>query len=125
MNNLSDKIRRMRIAQGLNQTSLAKLVGITQAFMSEIEKGKKTPSVEVLEKICGALNCSADYLLGTTKSRHTSLLKENDLPKKYIDCGLSLEILQEVADRNISEADLKLALQFVQVMKNEKNKNDN
>lgn len=122
MNNLSDRIRLMRTAQGLNQTKLAKHVGITQAFMSELEKGKKVPSVEVLEKLCGALDCSADYLLGTTKNRHTSVLKEKD-NEVLSGKGLSQEILQEVADRNISEDELKLALQFVKIIKAEKNKN--
>lgn len=114
----------MRIAQGLNQTNLAKLVGITQAFMSELEKGKKVPSVEVLEKLCGALDCSADYLLGTTKNRHTSILKERDNESSLFGRGLSQEVLQEVADRNISEDELKLALQFVKIMKAEKKRTD-
>lgn len=50
-----DMIKRKRIELGLSQNQLAKLVGITQPFMNEIESGRKNPSVEVLFKICEQL----------------------------------------------------------------------
>ena len=48
-------IKEKRMAKGLSQYKLAALVGITQPFMNEIESGRKSPSVEVLIKICEAL----------------------------------------------------------------------
>ena len=48
-------IRDKRIAMGLSQNELAKKVGIAQAFMHEIESGKKNPSVDVLIRICEVL----------------------------------------------------------------------
>jgi transcriptional regulator with XRE-family HTH domain len=50
-----DIIKRKRIELGLSQNQLAKLVGITQPFMNEIENGRKAPSVDVLFKICEQL----------------------------------------------------------------------
>ena len=41
---------------GLSQYKLAKLVGITQSFMNEIESGRKSPSIEVLFRICEVLD---------------------------------------------------------------------
>ncbi len=52
MVNYRDIIKRKRIELGLSQNELAKLVGITQPFMNEIESGRKKPSIEVLFKIC-------------------------------------------------------------------------
>ena len=49
-------IKKKRIEKGLSQNKLAKLVGITQPFMAEIESGRKSPSVEVLIKICEELD---------------------------------------------------------------------
>lgn len=49
-------LREKRLALKITQTNLAKEVGITQTFMSEIENGRKTPSVDVLFKICNALD---------------------------------------------------------------------
>ena len=34
---------------------MAKVIGITQSFMNEIESGKKRPSIEVFFRICEAL----------------------------------------------------------------------
>ncbi|MCL2695920.1 MAG: helix-turn-helix domain-containing protein [Clostridiales bacterium] len=49
-------IKKKRIEKGLSQNKLAKLVGITQPFMNEIESGRKSPSVEVLIKLCKELD---------------------------------------------------------------------
>ena len=44
------EIRKERTTQ-LNQSEFAKLIGITQTYLSQIETGVKTPSIEVLETI--------------------------------------------------------------------------
>ncbi len=49
-------IRAKREKLGLSQYKLAKLVNITQPFMNEIEKGRKSPSIEVFFRICEALD---------------------------------------------------------------------
>jgi len=49
-------IRNTREKKGLSQYKLAKMVGITQSFMNEIESGKKSPSIEVFFRICEALD---------------------------------------------------------------------
>jgi len=49
-------IKKKRIEKGLSQNKLAKLVGITQPFINEIESGRKNPSVEILIKICKELD---------------------------------------------------------------------
>lgn len=55
MSNYREIIRKKRTDLGISQNELSKLVGITQAFMNEIESGRKSPSVEVLIKICEVL----------------------------------------------------------------------
>ena len=123
MNDLADKVRLMRKAQKLNQTQLARRVGVAQAYISEIEKGKKTPSVDVLEKLCDALDCSADYLLGITQSKHFKILKEEALPSELQSKGICLKDLEEIFERNISESDIKLALRLAKVIRDEKYNN--
>lgn len=49
-------IKEKREQLGISQNKLAKRIGITQPFMNEIESGRKSPSVEVLFKICDALD---------------------------------------------------------------------
>ena len=43
-------IRKERTPQ-LNQSEFAKLIGITQTYLSQIESGLKTPSINILEAI--------------------------------------------------------------------------
>jgi transcriptional regulator with XRE-family HTH domain len=110
MNDLSDRIRLLRTSQSLNQKQLAELVGITQPFLSDIEKGKRNPSIEVLQKLCDALGCSADYLLN--RPSEGTKLEEATLPG-----GLTPDILRIVRERNISEEELKTALKVTAVMR--------
>ena len=49
-------IRKHRKEKGLSQNALSKRVGISQAFVNEIESGRKSPSIEVLAKICEVLD---------------------------------------------------------------------
>ena len=48
-------IKRHREEKGLSQYRLAKQLGITQTFPSEIERGRKNPSLEQFFSICEAL----------------------------------------------------------------------
>lgn len=56
-------IRRKRKARGIGQTELAKAVGVSQAFLSELERGTKEPSLERLQVIAEALGCRPAELL--------------------------------------------------------------
>ena len=42
--------------KGLSQNQLAKQLGITQTFLSEIERGRKNPSLEQFFILCEALD---------------------------------------------------------------------
>ena len=56
MKDYKEVIRIRREKAGLSQYKLAKMVGITQSFMNEIESGKKSPSIEVFFRICETLD---------------------------------------------------------------------
>jgi len=54
--NYRETIKKRRLEKGLSQNKLAMLVGISQPFMHEIESGRKSPSVDVLIKLCRELD---------------------------------------------------------------------
>lgn len=112
MNKLSNRIRTLRRRQGLTQAQLAKLIGVAQPYITEIEKGRKRPSVEVLEKLCDSLGGSADYLLDVTPSRFA--LKQDS-------CRLSPEMLCEIARSGVTDEEMRLALKLARVMREEEN----
>lgn len=119
MNDLPKRISQRRKMQGLTQSQLAERVGITQAFLAEIEKGRKRPSLEVLEKLCDALGCSADYLLGITPNRQYKVLQECESETTLLSRGITTDMLNEIATRNISPDELKLAIKLAQTLKDE------
>ena len=49
-------IKKKRLEKNLSQSQLAKIIGITQPFMNEIESGRKKPSLDVLVQICEVLD---------------------------------------------------------------------
>lgn len=60
-------VRQVRQRVGISQKDLARKVGITQAFLSEVETGTKSPSLLTAAKLARALGCTIDELLGETK----------------------------------------------------------
>jgi len=59
---IGGRIKRFRESMGWTKTRLAQMSGVSQSFISDIESGKKTPTVEVLGRICDALGITlADF----------------------------------------------------------------
>ena len=63
-----DKLRALRSERGWTQQQLAEKVELVSASISAYEQGTKSPSVEVLIKLCSLFNVSSDYLLGLSDS---------------------------------------------------------
>src|SRR5690349_12275429 len=57
-------LRRLRTRQGRTLAEVAARAGISIAYLSEVERGLKEPSSEVLEAVCVALGSSITSLVG-------------------------------------------------------------
>lgn len=57
-------LKEIMIENDLNQTKLAKLIGVKQSQVSEWLKGKSKPGYDSIKAICIGLGLSANYLLG-------------------------------------------------------------
>ena len=57
-------LKNLMIKNNLNQTQIAKIIGIKQAQISEWLHEKAKPGYDTLKAMAKALNVSADYLLG-------------------------------------------------------------
>ncbi len=55
-----ERIKEYREKNGLSQTTIAEKAGITTAYLSMVEKGKKIPKIETCIRLLNALNMSAD-----------------------------------------------------------------
>jgi transcriptional regulator with XRE-family HTH domain len=57
-------LRRRRLAAGRTLADVAAEAGVSMAYLSEVERGLKEPSSEVLAAICIALDSSVVHLVG-------------------------------------------------------------
>jgi len=58
-----NKIRILREARDLTTSEFAEAVGISQTMVSLMERGIKSPSIEVLKRVADYLGCKVDFLL--------------------------------------------------------------
>src|SRR5689334_2356158 len=60
--NLGDYLKDQRIAAQLSLRQLAEQAGVSNPYLSQIERGLRRPSAEVLQQIAKALRISAEQL---------------------------------------------------------------
>ena len=59
---LGDFLKEQRLASRLSLRQLAEQVGVSNPYLSQIERGLRRPSAEVLQQIAKALRISAEQL---------------------------------------------------------------
>lgn len=106
---IGERIRLLRKAKGLTQAEFSESINISVNFLSEVETGKKSLSVENLQNLCRIHEISADYILfghseQSTEESEMIISELNTMPKKcypYI-----LEYLRSVKKMILNEKDI-------------------
>ena len=65
---MGDRLKDARKRLNMTQENLAEKVDVTTFYIGEIERGVKTPSLDLFIKLIEVLDVSADYLLRDTVS---------------------------------------------------------
>lgn len=73
--NLGESLRLARKKANLKQIEVAELSGLSQAYLSQVEKGKKEPSMDALRGLCRVIGVPVPILFW-------SMLEEGDVPEK-------------------------------------------
>lgn len=60
-------VRDARLEGGVAQEALASLAGIERSHMGKIERGEHLPTLALVFKIAGALDCSVTALIQSTE----------------------------------------------------------
>ena len=61
---LAESLRRLRQEAGLNQTEMAKRLGISQPTLNRLENGSQNTTLKTLNQLCRALRCGVGDLFG-------------------------------------------------------------
>lgn len=112
------KIRQAREERGLSLTNLAGLANISVSYLSEVENGRKSPSLQVVQRLAEALNLEPAALFGTgpqgriTPGERIRLLRTEkgltlaQLAKKV---GIGASYLSEIERGQVSPAPATLS----------------
>lgn len=63
------RLKDLRIDRDLKQTSIARLLDISQQHYSQYERGERKLPISLLIKLCVFYNVSADYILGLSNKK--------------------------------------------------------
>ncbi len=81
--NIGGRIKEIRKQSGIKIVELAEKAGIARVYLSEIERGKHTPSLKTLEAICVTLNVSlSDFFAEEGRELEPEFRKMVDTAKK-------------------------------------------
>ena len=100
---LGEYIRRQRELQKLSMRQLAGLVGISNPYLSQIERGLRDPSEKVLDAIATSLEVSAETL-------HAQSMRAKDAEHAGDDDGAAV-IAAIRADRRLTAAQRQALLE--------------
>ncbi len=95
MSTIGDRMRELRGPSSLRE--MAEAVGIKYNAWARYEAGGALPGAEIIEKICRAHSCSADWLLGLTDGREPTTAKPPT-------STLNLEELRSTAAQLVEES---------------------
>ena len=68
---LGEELRKARTDAGLTQEELASAAKLDRAYISQLENDHKSPTVDTLFRLCGALGIKGSTLLARVEGPHT------------------------------------------------------
>ena len=101
MQTLAERIRELREKKDLSLRELAREVGVSAAFLSDVELGRRYPSEEVLVKIAKALRASFEELQALDNRPDLDELRR----RATLDPQFALA-LRRLVDKNLSPDDI-------------------
>lgn len=93
---MGEALRLLRIFNGYKSAELAKKLEISQSYVSELENGKKQPTMEVLDKYAKVFELKKSTLMLFAESLEGEEIK-NDKKQRIARAGMKLlKILEKV-----------------------------
>lgn len=115
--NVGPRIKHFRNLAGLSQEKLAWQAGIAPAFLGQLERGMKSPTVKTLDKLTRALDISiAELFAGPAdvSDEKEIILKQiqfqmRDMPLESLqNLSVIIQNVQEIRKRDMAEAEAEV-----------------
>lgn len=95
---MGEALRLLRIFNGYKSAELAKKLELSQSYVSELENGKKQPTMEVLDKYAKVFEMKKSTLMLFAESLEGEEIK-NDKKQRIARAGMKLlKILKKVGE---------------------------
>ena len=95
---MGEALRLLRIFNGYKSAELAKKLELSQSYVSELENGKKQPTMEVLDKYAKGFEMKKSTLMLFAESLEGEEIK-NDKKQRIARAGMKLlKILEKVGE---------------------------
>src|SRR5579859_2716572 len=106
--NLGDLLRDARVAADLSLRDLAKKLGITPSYISDIENNRRVPSEDVLRQLAETFDLKFDELMALAG-------RVGDDAERYLRQHPTAGVLfRRISDRRLSEEELKKLVEQVE-----------
>ncbi|MEH2289154.1 helix-turn-helix transcriptional regulator [Nostoc sp.] len=94
---LSEALRLIRVFHDLTQKELAEKLGISKSYISEIESGKKTPTLELLNRYSEFFDIPVSSIMFFSESLNKDIKTEK--LRTFVSSKI-LAILKFIAERS-------------------------
>ena len=95
---MGEALRLLRIFNGYKSAELAKKLELSQSYVSELENGKKQPTMEVLDKYAKVFEMKKSTLMLFAESLEGEEIK-NDKKQRIARAGMKLlKILEKIGE---------------------------
>lgn len=99
---LGNKIRKLRLSLGLTQEDVAARADLARSFISQVETGKTSPTLENLERIIKAVGSDLKSFFSDFKSQKVLYKRDERVPVYDEPEGITSQMLMnEVEDKKI------------------------
>ncbi|MCD8078752.1 MAG: helix-turn-helix domain-containing protein [Lachnospiraceae bacterium] len=88
-----DKVRALRLAQGLSLAELARRTGLTSRAIRYMENNERTPSVDAVRRLSAALGVTTDYFMDNETFR-----------RELQDDAFYTKVRQKYGSRGVAQA---------------------
>ncbi|MGI6777515.1 MAG: helix-turn-helix domain-containing protein [Acetivibrionales bacterium] len=99
---LGKNIVKLRKQNNIKAKHLAESIGIDQSYLSQIENGKRSPSLDVVRKIAHALDTTVSELLGETPLQLSVDMKRLVEASKYLSpnqVDIVINVVKEIGGK--------------------------
>ena len=80
---INQRLKELRQVNNLTQSELAERVGLSYIQIGRYEKGKSSPSSDILQKLAEVLNTSTDFIMNGKSEQVEAQLSDKELIKQF------------------------------------------